>query len=79
MKSQEKNLKKLILLHCNFGFLGDLKDLRLEHLEYSQSRPVDKLLEFLRHQVVLFSYSECDLGAEEFGESGTVLWQNQRL
>jgi hypothetical protein len=36
LKVQEKNLKKLTARQYNLGFLGDLKDLRLEYLDYSK-------------------------------------------
>jgi hypothetical protein len=52
VKTQEKILKKLIGTNCDLSFLVDLKDLRLEHLEYRclyEAR--NPSLAFLQHQV----------------------------
>ncbi len=49
LKSQEKNLKKLIGFNCDLDFLVDLKDLRLEYLDNRNDSDVVSL-EFLRHQ-----------------------------
>jgi hypothetical protein len=54
LKSQEKNLKKLIGFNCDLDFLVDLKDLRLEYLDYRNDSDVVSL-EFLRQQVELKS------------------------
>jgi hypothetical protein len=54
LKSQEKSLKKLIGFNCDLEFLVDLKDLRLECLEYRNDADVVSL-EFLRHQTDLKS------------------------
>ncbi len=54
LKSQEKNLKKLIGFNCDLDFLVNLKDLRLEYLDYSNDSDVVSL-EFLRQQVELKS------------------------
>jgi hypothetical protein len=53
LKSQEKNLKTLILRHCSFDLLDDLKDLHLDHIVYRHHRSQDNALGFLRHQVDL--------------------------
>jgi hypothetical protein len=50
LKSQEKNLKKLTI-RFNCGFLVDLKDLRLEYLDYDVRENVST--EFLNQQVDL--------------------------
>jgi hypothetical protein len=56
-KVQEKNLKTLYVAGkqfvCNFNFLVGLKDLRLEHLEFSYSESRSVSLEFLKQQVDL--------------------------
>jgi hypothetical protein len=52
LKSQEKNLKKLTT-ELDFDLLWDLKDLRLEYLDFGYSGSHQVSLEFLRQQVDL--------------------------
>jgi hypothetical protein len=52
LKSQEKNLKKLIIPY-SFHWLNDLKDLRLEYLDFFSNHREVVSLEFLKQQVDL--------------------------
>ncbi len=52
LKAQEKNLKKLTI-RSNFDYLADLKDLRLEYLEFLDYGRQSISLEFLRYQIDL--------------------------
>jgi hypothetical protein len=68
VKAQEKNLKKLTGSECDFSFLNDLKDLRLEYLDFvgptghNESTPS---LRFLGHQVDL-KYLKLSVSDENF-------------
>ncbi len=65
--SQEKNLKKLVSSNCNFGFLVNLKDLRLEHLDLKYDCSDQRnSLEFLKHQLNLkyLKLTECNVNNE---------------
>jgi hypothetical protein len=62
LKSQEKNLKKIIGMDHDLKFLFDLKDLRLEYFKFSVYRCQGDLLKFLKEQVdlkVLKVYLPC--------------------
>jgi hypothetical protein len=65
LESQKESLKKLVGRSCDFGFLANVKDLRLEHLEYDNDDSSIGFLEFLKRQVdlkflVLFVWNSSD-------------------
>ncbi len=57
LKAHKKSLKTLTGHQLDFGFLVDLKDLRLEHLDYSCDGSQNISLDFLRTQIDLKSLS----------------------
>ncbi len=70
LEVQKGSLKKLVGRSCDFGFLANVKDLHLEHLEYSNRRSFIGFLKFLKQQVDLkflslflsdeYSYETCN-------------------
>jgi hypothetical protein len=53
LDAQKESLKKLVGKSCKFDFLANVKDLRLEHLEYDDDDSFIGFLEFLKRQVDL--------------------------
>jgi hypothetical protein len=53
LSSQEKSLKKFRGAHCDLSFLNDLKDLRLEYLDYTHYQSDINLLDCLKQQIDL--------------------------
>jgi hypothetical protein len=73
LESQKESLKKLVGRSCDFGFLADFKDLRLEHLEYDNDDSSIGFLEFLKQQVDLkflglFVWNSSDEAFSTIGE-----------
>jgi hypothetical protein len=59
LEAQKESLKMLVGSNCDFNFLANVKDLRLEHLEYDSRESTIGFLEFLKRQVDLKFLSLC--------------------
>jgi hypothetical protein len=76
LKSQEKHLKKLII-ESEFTFLADLKDMRLEYLDFGYSGSNQISLEFLKQHVDLRFLK---LSLREFSDQTcNVIWEMKNL
>jgi hypothetical protein len=78
LEAQKESLKKLVGKSCDFEFLADFKDLRLEHLEYSNRGSFIGFLEFLKLQVDL-KFLSLYLSDEYSYETCNTIWELTNL